>query len=62
MSSLLKKKLVPGENLTPSEEVERGTNILNAMEQPVYMIRRKDLDNFQGQSKVPTGWFNLDHE
>ena len=25
-------------------------------------IRRKDLDHFQGQSTVSTGWFNLDNE
>ena len=25
-------------------------------------IRRKDLYNFEGQSKGKTGWFNLDHE
>ena len=32
------------------------------MEELVVMIRKKDLDKFQGQSTGSTGWFNLDHE
>ena len=36
--------------------------MLNQIEEPVVMIRRKYLDTFQGQSTASTGWFNLDHE
>ena len=50
------------EKVTPSEEFEKGTNILNDMEEPVVTIRRKDLDNFEGKYKVSTDWFNLHHE
>ena len=32
------------------------------MKKAVVTISRNDLDNFEGQSKVSTGWFNLDHE
>ena len=32
------------------------------MSEPVHTIFRKDLDKFQGQSTVSTGWLNLDHE
>ena len=32
------------------------------MKQAVVTMRRKDLDHFQGRSKVSTGWFNIDHE
>ena len=32
------------------------------MKEAVVKIRNKDLDNFEGQSKGSTGWFNLDHE
>ena len=32
------------------------------MQESVVKIRRKDSDKFKGQSKVYTGWFNLDHE
>ena len=53
---------MPRENNTPSEEVEKGTNILNYMEEPVHTIFRKYLDNFQGHSTVSTGWFNPGHE
>ena len=49
MLSLLKKKLVISEKVTPSEAVEKRTNILNDTEEPVLMIRRNYLDNFQGQ-------------
>ena len=43
-----KKKLAPSEKVTPSEEVEKGTNFFNDMGEPVVTIHRKDLDNFQG--------------
>ena len=66
MSSLLKKKVTPfpkkkvvtSEKVTTSEEVDKGTNILDDMEEAVVTIRGKDLDHFQGQSKGATGWFN----
>ena len=32
------------------------------MKEAVVTIRSSDLDNFQGQSKGSTGWFNLDHK
>ena len=35
---------------------------MNDIEDPVHTIRRNYLDQFQGQSIVSTGWFNLDHE
>ena len=53
---------MPSEKVTSSEEVEKGTNILNDMGYPVVTIRIKGLDNFQGQSIRSTGWFNFDHE
>ena len=53
---------MPSEKFTPIEEVEKGTNILNNMEEPVHTIFRKDLDNFQGQYTGPTGGFNIYHE
>ena len=62
MSSLRKKKIVTRENVKKSEEVGKGTNILDDMKEAVVKIRRNNLDNFEGQSKGSTGWFNLDHE
>ena len=41
---------MPSDKVIPSEEVEKGTNILNYMEESVHIICRKHLDNFQGQS------------
>ena len=32
------------------------------MKEAVVTIYRKDSDKFEGQSKVSTGWFNLDIE
>ena len=49
VAPLPKKKVVPSEKVTPSKEVEKVTTLLNYMEDPVHTIRRKDLDNFQGQ-------------
>ena len=57
-----KKKIVSSEKVTLSEEIEKGTNILNDMKVPEIMIREKDLYTFQGQSTTPTGWFELDHQ
>ena len=51
-AQFLKKKVFTSDKITPSEEVEKGTNILNDTENPVIMIRRKDSDKFHGQSTV----------
>ena len=61
VAPFLKKKLVPSEKITPSEEFEKGTNPLNYMEEPVHKIHIKDLDKFKGNSTESTGWFNPDH-
>ena len=57
-----KKKLVTSEKVTPSEEVDKVTKNVDDMKAEVFIIRRKDLDNFEGKSIGSTGWFNLDHE
>ena len=62
VAPFLKKKIVPSEKVTPSEEDEKGTNILNSMGEPVQTIRRNYLDKFQGKSTGTTGRFNLYHE
>ena len=61
-STIANEKTVPSDKFTPSEEVEKGTIILNDMEEPVHMISGKDFDNFQGHSTTSIGWFNIDHE
>ena len=38
LAPFLKKKLSSSEKVTPSEEVEKGTNFLNDMEEPAVMI------------------------
>ena len=35
---------------------------MDDMKEAVVTIRRKDLDNFECQSKGSTYWFNRDHE
>ena len=57
-----KKKLLTTEKVTTSEEVDKGTTNLDDTKETVVTIHRKDLDNFEGKSKVPTGWFNIYHE
>ena len=32
------------------------------MKEAVLTIHGKNSDNFEGQYKVSTGWFNIDHE
>ena len=59
---LSKKKLLTTKKVETSEEVDKGNKNLDDMKEAVFTIRRKDLDNFEGQSKGSTGWFNLDHE
>ena len=50
------------EKVTTSEEVDKVTENLDEMKESVVTIRRKNLDNFEGQSKGSTGWFNIDNE
>ena len=50
------------EKVTTGEEVDKVTKNLDDMKEAVVMIRRKDLDNFEGLSKGSTGRFNIDHE
>ena len=47
--------------MAPSRS-KKGTNFSNDMEEPVVTIRRKYLDNSQGQYTGSTGWFNIAHE
>ena len=54
-----KKKLVRSEKVKPSEEVEKVTTNLDGMKEAVVRIRRKDLDNFRGQSIGSIGWLVL---
>ena len=62
ISAFQQKTLLPSEKVTPSEEVEKGTNLLNYMEYLVVKISRKNLDNFQEKSTASIGWFNIDNE
>ena len=50
------------DEITTSKEVEKGSEKLEDTKEAVVTIRRKDSDQFEVQSKVSTGWFNLDHE
>ena len=50
------------ENITINEDVDKGTEKLEDMKEAVVTIRRKDSDQFEGQYKGYTGWFNTDHE
>ena len=50
------------EKLVTSEEAYNGTKTLYDMGKAVFTIRRKDLNNFQGQYIGSTGLFNLVHE
>ena len=50
------------EKITTSEEVDKGYENFEDMKEAVVMIRRKDSDKFEGQSKGSTGCFNLDHD
>ena len=44
----LKEKVAPSEKVPPSEEFEKGTKMLDGIEEPVVKICRMDLDNFHG--------------
>ena len=50
------------ENITASEEVYKSYEKLQDMKEAVVTIRRKYPVKFEGQSKVYTRWFNLDHD
>ena len=43
-------------------EVDKGYEKLEDMKEAVVTIRRKHSDNFEGQSKGSTGWFNPDRD
>ena len=62
LTTFLKKKVVTSAKVKPSEKVDKGSKILDKMKKVVVIICRKYLDNFEGQSKGSTGWFNLYHE
>ena len=62
VTPLLKKQVVTSEKVTTSEEVEKCNKNLDYMKVEVVKTRRKDLDNFEGQSKGSRGRFNLDHD
>ena len=48
------------DNKSLKKDVEKGTYELAYMKQAVVTIRRKGLDQFEGQSKLSTGQFKLD--
>ena len=58
----LKKTLLTYKKVTTSEQVDKGTTHLGGIKEAVVTILKEDLDNFQGQSKGSTDWFNLDHD
>ena len=55
-------KIAPSDKVTPNEEVEKQTIKLDDIKEAVFMICRKNLDNFQDQSTGSTDWFNIDCE
>ena len=60
ISPFTEKLLAPSDKVTPNEEVEKQTIKLDDIKEAVFMICRKNLDNFQDQSTGSTDWFNLD--
>ena len=52
------KKLT--ENITTNDDIDKGTEKLEYIKEPVVTIRRKYSYKFEVQSKVSTGWYNLD--
>ena len=62
LSAHPQKQLAPSEKVKTSKEAEKGTKVLDDIEDVVVTIRRNNLDNFQGNSIGSTGWFNLDCE
>ena len=51
-------KLFEKKSLT--KDVDKGTDELADMKQAVVAVRRKGLDQFEGQPKGSTQWFKLD--
>ena len=45
-----------------TKDVDKGTDELADMKQAVVIIRKKCLDQFEGQSKESTGWLKLDSD
>ena len=45
-----------------TKDVDKVTDELEDMKEAVVTTYGKDLDHFEGQSKVSTGWFNIDSE
>ena len=60
-NAIAKEEVVTSEMVTTSEEVDTGTKKLDDMIEAVVRICRKYLDNFEGQYKGSTSWFNPDH-
>ena len=50
------------ENIKTNEDVEKGTEKLEDMKEAVLTILRKDSYQFEVQSKVSTGYVNLNIE
>ena len=44
-----------------TKDVDKGTSESENMKEAVATIRRNDLDKFERQSKVSTGWFKPDN-
>ena len=61
-NAISREKVVRREKVTTIEEVDKGNKNLDDTKESVVKIRRNDLDNFEGQSKVSTGWLNTDHD
>ena len=47
------------ENKYATNDIDKGTDKLADMKQAVVTIRRKGLDQFEGQSSGSKGWFKL---
>ena len=50
------------DNKYSTKDVDKGNDELSFMKQKVNTIRRKGLDQFEGQSIGSKGWFKLDIE
>ena len=50
------------QNITTIEYVDKDTEKFEYMKNSVVTILRKDSDKFEGQYKVSTVWFNIDHD
>ena len=61
-TQLLQKKILTNEGVPKREEDGRCTKYLHDMKEAVVTTHGNYLYNFEGRSKVSTGWFNLDHD